>query len=70
MMVYLIIVGEDKCQVSKDKHQYRKRRTYTRRGRGNEQAKLRRDKTASSRELRYFRLEIFEIRLVVFVGNY
>ena len=36
----------------------------------NELAKQRRDKTASSRELRYLQLEIFEIRLRVFVGNY
>ena len=50
----------------KDKDQYRKWQTYTRRGRGNKQAKLRRDKTTSSRELRYFRLEIFEIRLGIF----
>ena len=44
--------------------------TDTKRVRANEQAKRRRGKPESSRELRYVRIEIFEIRLGIFVGNY
>ena len=55
MTVYLLFAREDKCQVSNDKHQYRKGRTYT----GNKQAKRRRGKTKSSRKLRYIRHGIF-----------
>ena len=44
--------------------------TDTKRVRENEQSKRRRGKTESLRKLRYARLEFFEIRLGIFVGNY
>ena len=44
--------------------------TDTKRVRASEQAQQKRGKPESSRELRYVRLEIFEIRLGIFVGNY